>query len=127
MLIRGVVKFSARNCPGINFKKVGNYALVKQLNSLSATQVWYADDATAGGKVDHVYEWWMSLNTIGPSYGYHANPTKTWLIVKEEYLSSAKELFAHAGVNITTDGKRHLGTAVGTRSLVESYVHCKVS
>ena len=25
MLIRGVVKFSARNCPGINFKKVGNY------------------------------------------------------------------------------------------------------
>ena len=26
MLIRGVVKFSARNCPGINFRKVGNYA-----------------------------------------------------------------------------------------------------
>ena len=26
MLIRGVIKFSARNCPGINFKKVGNYA-----------------------------------------------------------------------------------------------------
>ena len=25
MLIRGVVKFSARNCPGINFRKVGNY------------------------------------------------------------------------------------------------------
>ena len=27
MLISGVVKFSARNCPGINFKKVGNYVL----------------------------------------------------------------------------------------------------
>ena len=26
MLIRGVVKFSARNSPGINFRKVGNYA-----------------------------------------------------------------------------------------------------
>ena len=25
MLIRGVVKFCARNCPGINFRKVGNY------------------------------------------------------------------------------------------------------
>ena len=25
MLIRGVVKFSARNCHGINFRKVGNY------------------------------------------------------------------------------------------------------
>ena len=27
MLIRGVVKFSARNCPGINFRKVGNYEI----------------------------------------------------------------------------------------------------
>ena len=28
MLIRGVVKFSARNCPGINFRKVGNYGIL---------------------------------------------------------------------------------------------------
>ena len=89
--------------------------LVKQLNLLSATQIWYADDATAGGKVDHVYEWWTSLNTIGPSYGYHANPAKTWLIVKEEYLSPVKELFAPAGVNITTDGKRHLSDIARTQ------------
>ena len=27
MLITGVVKFSTRNCPGINFRKVGNYVL----------------------------------------------------------------------------------------------------
>ena len=27
MLIRGVVKFSARNCQGINFRKVGNYRI----------------------------------------------------------------------------------------------------
>ena len=49
------------------------------------------------------------------------------LIVKEEYLSSATELFAHTGVNITVDGKRHLGAALGSQSLVESYVQCKVS
>ena len=55
------------------------------------------------------------------------NPAKTWLIMKEEYLSSTKELFAHAGVNITTDRKCHLGAAVGTLSLVECYVQCKVS
>ena len=72
-------------------------------------------------------EWWSSVNTIGPSYGYHANPSKTWLIVKEEYLSSAKEFFAPAGVNITTDGKHHLGAAVGTGYSVECYVQCKVS
>ena len=106
---------------------IGILPLVNQLNSHSATQVWYVDDATAGSKVDHVYEWWVSLNTNGPSYRYHANPAKTWLIVKEEYLLSAKELFTHAGVNITTDGKRHMGAAVGTRSFVECYVQYKIS
>ena len=106
---------------------IGILPLVDQLNSLPATQVWYADDAAAGGKIEHLHEWWVSLKNKGPSYGYHANPAKTWLIVKKEYLPSATELFAHTGVNITVDGKRHLGAALGSRSFVESYVQCKVS
>ena len=32
MLIRGVVKFYARDCPGINFRKVGNYAIPQPQN-----------------------------------------------------------------------------------------------
>ena len=106
---------------------IGILPLVDQLNSLPATQVWYADDAAAGGKIEHLHEWWVSLKNKGPSYGYHANPAKTWLIVKKEYLPSATELFAHTGVNITVDGKCHLGAALGSRSFVESYVQCKVS
>ena len=94
---------------------IGILPLVEQLNQLSATQVWYADDVAAGGKIEHLHEWCMRLNNMGLSYGYHANPLKTWLIVKEEYLSSATELFAHTGVNITMDGKRHLGSALGRR------------
>ena len=93
---------------------IGILPLVDQLNSLPATQVWYADDAAAGGKIEHLHEWWVSLKNKGPSYGYHANPAKTWLIVKKEYLPSATELFAHTGVNITVDGKRHLGAALGS-------------
>ena len=106
---------------------IGILPLVEQLNPLSVTQVWYADDAAVGGKIEHLHEWWMSLNNMEPSYGYHANPVKTWLIVKEEYISSATELFAHTGVNITMDGKRHLGAALGSQSFVERCVQCKVS
>ena len=35
----------------------------------------------------------------------YANPAKTWLILKEEHLHSAKMTFASTGVNITTHGK----------------------
>ena len=39
------------------------------------------------------------------SGGKYANPAKTWLILKEEHLHSAKMTFASTGVNITTHGK----------------------
>ena len=50
---------------------------------------------------------------IGPEYGYHPNPPKTWLIVKDESYSQAHLIFQGTGVSITKEGKRHLGTAVG--------------
>ena len=68
----------------------------------------------------------MRLNHNGPSFGHHANPAKTWLIIKAEHLSSAIELFQGTGVNITTDEKRHLGATLGSRSYVERYMQDKV-
>ena len=67
------------------------------------------------------------MQNSGPSYGYYANPAKTWLIVKEDHLQSAKMTFTSTGVNITTHGKRHLSAALGSMSFIESYVQCKVS
>ena len=67
------------------------------------------------------------MQNSGPSYGYYANPAKTWLIVKEDHLQSAKMTFTSTGVNITTHGKRHLSAALGSTSFIESYVQCKVS
>ena len=49
----------------------------------------------------------------GPMFGYHAEPTKSWLIVKEELLEEANQVFAGAGVNITSQGKKHLGAVIG--------------
>ena len=106
-------------------RALGILPLIQRLN-VAARQVWFADDGTAGGKLNQIKLWWSMLNTIGPDYGYYPNAAKSWLIVKEDHLEAAERLFAGTGVNVTAEGKRHLGAAVGTRSFVESYVMKKV-
>ena len=65
--------------------------------------------------------------SLGPSYGYLANPSKTWLIVKPKHLPEATKVFHDSGINITTEGKRHLEAALGGKSFVDSYVEEKVA
>ena len=67
------------------------YPLIHQLKQ-NIKQVWYADDATTTGRVCDLKQWWDQLENIGPKYGYVVNPTKTWLIVKETFLSEANEI-----------------------------------
>ena len=62
----------------------------------------------------------------GPKYGYFQEETKTWLIVKPELFSEAKQFFSNTGLNITTEGRKHLGAAVGSASYKEDYVNRKV-
>ena len=47
------------------------------------------------------------------------------LQLREEHVEAA-EIFAGTGVNVTVEGKRYLGVALGTRSFVESYVMQKL-
>ena len=105
---------------------IGILPLINQLKSTIAKQVWIAGDATASARLHHLHIWWTKLNELGPAYGYFANCKTTWLIVKEKYLPIAMELFSDSGVNITNEGKRHLGAAIGSRSFVESYMQNKV-
>ena len=53
--------------------------LIRQLSSL-AHQVWYADDAAAGGSILQLQEWWSCLSTVVHHLGYFKNARKTWLI-----------------------------------------------
>ncbi len=101
--------------------------LIYQLEDSGIKQAWYADDATAGGSLKHLKEWWDRIVALGPHYGYHPNATKTWLIVKEDHLEEAKAKFEGSGVSITADGKRHLGAAVGTPHFISGYVQHKVT
>ena len=105
---------------------VATVPLIEKLQNTNTKQVWYADDATAGGTLLHLKAWWTMLSSSGPSYGYFVNPGKTWLIVKPQHEHDAKELFSGTGIGITSEGKRHLGAALGNRSFLESYINNKV-
>ena len=65
--------------------------LIQSLKS-NILQVWYADDASAVGKISLLCDWWDKLSTIAPSFGYLANPSKTWLITKDHHLDEALSL-----------------------------------
>ena len=87
-----------------------------------AMQVWYADDAAAGGDLKPLRKCWDILVQHGPAYGYFPKPSKTFLVVKTECRAAATEEFEGTGVQITEDGddlahkagQRHLGAAVGS-------------
>ena len=67
--------------------------LIQQLQDSEIKQVWFADDATAGGNLARVKMWWDHIIQLGPNYGYYPNASKTWLIVKEEHLEKAQCLW----------------------------------
>ena len=87
---------------------VANTPLIYRLTEEELKQVWFADDASAAGKLVGIRNWWNNMTKIGPEYGYFPNASKTWLIVKEEHLEEAKQLFQDTGVKISYDGKSHL-------------------
>ena len=106
---------------------IATIPLLKKAQTPFAKQVWFADDATSGGKLQSLRSWWNILSTAGPEYGYDINAPKSWLIVKTESLQHAKEVFADTEINITPEGSRHLGAALGSKPFVEKYLEEKVT
>ena len=99
--------------------------LIDAIRDCDVRQAWFADDATAAGSLSGLRKWWSDLVRLGPAYGYHVKPSKSWLIVKPDYFNLAKEVFADCGVGITAEGKHHLGATIGSRAFVEQYVNDK--
>ena len=68
----------------------------------------------------------VDLTVLGPKFGYYPNGSKTHLVVKPEHEETARQLFTDTDVNISIEGKRHLGAALGSRTFTEEYVTNKV-
>ena len=101
--------------------------LIHRLEEDDIKQIWYADDAAACGSLKHLKGWWDRIAELGPDYGYYLTATKTWLIVKDDYLEEAKDTFSDSGVSITVEGKRYLGAVIGSSKSVTDYVEQKVT
>ena len=100
--------------------------LIKDLKNCNTKQVRYADDSSAGGRLNNLKAWWESLVERGPAYGYFANPDKSWLVVKEDKYHEAKEIFHNTNLNITKEGRHYLGSALGNDSFIEAFGRNKV-
>ena len=97
--------------------------VIRQLISITK-QVWYA---AAGGSLLQLKDWWSGLLSFGRHFGYHVNAVKTWLVVKEEYLSSAQRIFDGSGIQITSAGRPYLGAAIGSQDYIRNYTQDHVS
>ena len=100
--------------------------LVKKCAGVS-TQVWYADDSSAGGTVDGLRSWWERLAENGPVYGYFPEVSKSSVIVKGRYEEKAHDVLSGSGLAITTEGSTHLGIALETEEYQEQKIREKVS
>ena len=99
--------------------------LIRRLNGL-CKQVWYADESAAIGKIEQLRAWWDRLVKQGPAFGYFPNPSKTWIVTKQEYHKEVTEVFADYGINITPEGRPYLRAAIGSEAYITEYVSSKV-
>ena len=74
------------------------------------TQVWYADDVSAGGTVSGVCTWREKLVEYGPQSGNFPKASKSSIIVKPGYEAKALEKFDDTDLIVTHEGRTHLGT-----------------
>ena len=81
-------------------------------------QVWYADDATAAGNLQSLFQWWKHIPHLGLRYGYFPIAAKTCIITRA--------IFQGSGVQVTANGQRHLGAAIGSCCFAEEYMAEKV-
>ena len=84
------------------------------------------DNASGSGSLEAIKQWWDELTEAGPNLGYYPNAKKCWLITKPEKVERARVIFEGAAINISTQGQKHLGSALGSREYLEEYVGSKV-
>ena len=90
-------------------------------------QCWFADDASGAGPAAEIKKWWDALISIGPDLGYFPNNKKCWIIVKPEKEKDIREIFRETEINITVEGQKHLGAAIGSQQYRDEYFSEKVS
>ena len=107
---------------GMVMYALASLPLIYSLSDPNILQVWYADDASSVGKLNDLRTWWDSLLSTGPSYGYFPNASKTYLLVKEDWVEAANGIFGDTGVSIELNGRKVLGSPIGSSEFIHEFV-----
>ena len=129
MLLRSIEGTTQGDNLAMAFYALGTKPLQDILKEISPVtkQVWLADDATGAASLTNLKMWWDTIILEGPKFGYHVNESKSWLIIKDNNkLDYAKEMFYDTSIRYTTEGKRHLGAAIGSDDFRTVYATEKI-
>ena len=74
----------------------------------------------------YTLKWWLFLKTVGPKFGYFPKATKSWLIVKPDEFEEAKSAFDVTDINVTCEGRRHLGAVWAQDRIKKSTLEIKL-
>ena len=107
------------------FYAVALLPLIRLLKSSHYTQSWFADDSACVGSLENVRSWFKQLMDEGPKYGYFPEPSKSVLVVDQEFKDKAELLFGEFGVKVVS-GSRFLGEYIGDDHGRKEYVKMKV-
>ena len=69
----------------------------------------------------------LQIQYLVPRYGYFVNSFKSHLLVKNDNLAIATNLFSDTDIQVSTEGPRYLGASLESESFIESYITSKVS
>ena len=108
LFIDGDVIFSAEGTTqgdylAMIFYAIGILPLIHHLDEKSCSEIWYADDVVACGRISTLRGWWDGLCLKDHGYGYFPNGSKSWLIVKPVFWDLASSTVPVTDVNITTE------------------------
>ena len=112
---------------GMVMYALASLPLIQSLSHSNTLQVWYADDASSVGKLQDLRNWWDLLLSTGPSYGYFPSAAKTYLLVKKDWVAAANETFGDTGISIESNGRRVLGSPIGSPEFIRESVSNNIS
>ena len=84
------------------------------------------DDSACCGSLLRIWKWLLWLLEHGPAYGYYAESSKSVLVIKEQHLQEAQDIFANLQVKVVLTSC-FLGGCVGNTKGIRQYVVGKVN
>lgn len=88
--------------------------------SREVKQCWYADDASAGGELQHIKVWWDGLMQLGPQYAWLLPQPSENLVDCEGALCSSKCHLCRFWHPAHQAWRQYLGSAIGSAEFSEA-------